>query len=281
MKLSIIILNYNTKELTLKCVESVVKNSKGLDHEIIIIDNGSDEKLEKNKSFKLINSKTNLGFAGGNNIAKKYAKGEYILFLNSDTEVEKDTLTRTLTYMDEHPEIGALTCKLVLPSGELDKDARRSFPTPWVAFTHFSGLDKVLPKSKIFAKYWYGYQSPDKTQEVDVLQGAYFLTRKKILDEVGWFSDDYFLDGEDIDLSFKIKQLGYKIIYYPVVSILHIKKASKKKRSLKSKMAGVNSMEIFYKKFLWERYPLVLNLVVTVGIYIMKGFRFGKAIIGK
>src|SRR5258708_26002206 len=221
-------------------------------------------------TIRLIENKWNLGFAGGNNSARKHCKGEYILLLNSDTEVSKGTLQETVKYLNDHKEVGALTCKTVLPNGNLDRDARRSFPTPWVALIHFSGLDIVFPKSRIFARYWYGYTSPDEIQEVEALQGAYFLTRKKILDEVGWFSEDYFLDGEDIDLSWKIWHAGYKIIYYPKVSILHIKKASKKKRSLKSVLAGMDSMEIFYEKHLWEKYPLLVNFVVIVAIYFIK-----------
>ncbi len=279
MKLSVIILNYNTKDLTLKCVESVIKNTKNLDYEIILVDNGSLENFPKSSDYRLVTNKTNLGFAGGNNSARKFAKGEYVLFLNSDTEVEKNTLQDTVSYMDGRKDIGALTCKTFLPNGKLDRDARRSFPTPWVALTHFTGLDRIFPKSYLFAKYWYGYKSPDEIHEIDALQGAYFFTRKKILDEVDWFSEDYFLDGEDIDLSWKIQNLGYKNIYYPKVSILHIKKASKRKRSLKSTLAGMNSMEIFYKKHLWENYPLLLNFIVLNAIHLMKAIRFGKAIV--
>ncbi len=278
-KLSVIILNYNTKELTLKCVDSIVKKTHGVNYEIIVVDNGSIEKIPKGKKYKLISSDENLGFAGGNNLAREFVKSEYVLFLNSDTEVNEDTLIESLKYLEENKDVGAMTCKTILPSGELDKDARRSFPTPFVAFTHFSGLDRLFPESKIFAKYWYGYKSAEETQEVEALQGAYFLTRKKILDEVGWFSGEYFLDGEDLDLSWKIWHAGYKIIYYPKVSILHIKKASKKKRSLRSVLAGMNSMEIFYKKFLWEKYSLILNLVVIGAIYLMKGFRFTKVLL--
>ncbi|SRR5258708_3193333 len=279
MKLSIIILNYNTKELTINCVKSIIKNTKNLDYEIIVVDNGSSEKLNKSSDYILVTNETNLGFAGGNNSAYKFAKGEYILFLNSDTEVYKETLKKSVEYLEKNKKIGALTCKTILPSGKLDKDARRSFPTPWVALTHFSGIDRIFPKSKIFAKYWYGYKSADLVQEIDSLQGAYFLTRKKILDKVGWFSEDYFLDGEDIDLSWKIKEAGYENIYYPEVSILHIKKASKKKRSLRSVMAGMNSMEIFYKKYLWERYPLLLNMIVIITIHILKSIRLVKTIL--
>lgn len=280
MKLSIIILNYNTKDLTLRCVESVIKNSKGVDCEIIVVDNASTEKFPKSKDYRLVSNTANLGFAGGNNSARKLVKGEYILFLNSDTEVHENTIKDTVKYLDEHKEIGAITCKTVLPSGQLDKDARRNFPTPWVSFTHFSGLEKIFPTSKTFARYWYGYKSPDEVQEVDVIQGAYFLTRKKLMDEVGWFNEGYFLDGEDIDLCWKIKETGAKIIYYPKVSILHIKKASKKgRKTMRFVMAGVNSMEIFYRERLWNKYPLILNLFVILGIYIIKLVRLVRVIL--
>ncbi len=289
MKLSIVILNYNTKDLTLKCVESIIQNTKNLDYdgvtrfsyEIIVVDNGSTEKIDKNKKYILISNDENLGFAGGNNSARKIAKGTYVLFLNSDTEVYKGTLQETVKYLDEHGEVGSLTCKTVLSNGKLDRDARRSFPTPWVALTHFSGLDRIFPKSNIFSRYWYGYKSADEIQEIQALQGAYFLTRKKILDEVNWFSEDYFLDGEDIDLSWKILHAGYKNIYYPKVSVLHIKKASKRKRSLKSMMAGMNSMEIFFKLRLWQNYPLILNLTVILAIYFLKTIRLVRIIIKK
>lgn len=288
MKLSIVVLNYNTKELTKKCLLSLSKVLGETNFEIIVIDNASSDgsveffrKLQiKGLRFDLIENKSNLGFAGGNNSAKKICKGEYVLFLNSDTEVYKNTLKETVKYLDENSEVGAITCKIVLPDGSLDRDARRSFPTPWVALTHFVGLDRVFPRSKIFAKYWYGYKDPEEIQEVDALQGAYFMVRKETLDEVGWFSEDYFLDGEDIDLCWRIKEKGLKIMYYPKVSILHIKKASKKgRRSARTVMAGVNSMEIFYKKHLWERYPLAVNFTVLVAIYLMKVLRFIKVVL--
>ena len=271
--LSIVILNYNTKDLTLACIDSIIRDTKGLEYEIIVIDNGSEEKLPEVPKAKIIRNKKNLGFAAGNNIAKTVVKGEYVLFLNSDTIVPKDTLRETVAFLEKNREYAALGVKTILPSGELDRDARRSFPTPWVAFSHFSGLDRVFPKSRALSKYWYGYKSADEAHNVDVIQGAYFLTRKSILDKVNWFSEDYFLDGEDIDLCWKIKETGSKIIYFPKYFITHIKKATKNKIGLKYASRGVEAMEIFYKKHLWSRYPLVLNMLVIFGIRILKALR--------
>lgn len=281
-KLSIIIVNYNTAEITKNCLLSLMEVEDEIDFEVIIVDNNStDNSVEEikqtiihNTKYKILVNKVNLGFAKGNNAAANYAKGKYILFLNSDTVVFKNTLKEAVEYLENNKDIGALTCKTVLPNGKLDLDARRSFPTPWVALTHFSYLDRIFPSSKIFAKYWYGHISEDVTHEVDVLQGAFFLSRREVLDQVGWFSEDYFLDGEDIDLSWKIKDQGYKIIYYPKVSILHIKKASKKKhRNIKAVLGGVRAMEIFYKSRLANNYPFFINWIVLVAISLMKVVR--------
>jgi len=289
--LSIVVLNYNTKDLLFNCISSLRKVNDKTTFEILVVDNGSnDGSIEMLGEFfpkvKLIKNKKNFGFAKGNNAARKHVKSKYVLFLNTDTLVDSGVLDECVSYMENDKSVGALTCKLVMSGGSLDKDARRSFPTPWVAFTHFSGLDRVFPKSKLFSRYWYGYLPADKTHEVDVLQGAFLLTKKKILDQVGWFSEDYFLDGEDIDLSWKIKQRGFKLVYYPKVSIVHLKgftKGKNKSQSKKSKkerlkyvMSGMNAMEIFYKKHLSQNYNAFINFFVYLGIKTLKAIRYIK-----
>jgi hypothetical protein len=238
---------------------------------------------DKYPKVRLIENKENLGFSAGNNSARKYCSGEYILFLNSDTTVPNNTLDECIDFIKKDKEIGAMTCKVVLPNGKLDKDTRRSFPTPWVAFTHFSKLDRIFPKSKIFAKYWCGYLSEDAISEIDSLQGAFCLIRKKVLEKIGWFDEDYFLDGEDIDLCWRIKEKGWKIIYYPQAVITHLKGASKGKNfktkktdfpeRLKIIIAGINSMEIFYRKRLWKKYSIITNWLVILGINFIKLIR--------
>lgn len=293
--LSIIVLSYNTKGLLRDCLNSLERIRKELPLEVIVPDNGSSDGSVKmvKKEFpwvkKVIDIGENLGFAAGNNKARKYAEGEYVLFLNSDTLVYKNTIPKNIGYLDEHKDVGAATCKVVLKNGELDKDTRRSFITPWIGLTHiYLKLDRIFQKSKLFAKYWYGYISEDKVHEVDAIQGAFFLARKNVLDKVGWFDEDYFLDGEDIDLSWKIKNAGWKIVYYPRVKILHLKGASKGKNNkikkvplkekLKYRLAGVNSMELFYRKRLWSRYPLFLNIIIIIGIRFLKVVRIIKII---
>jgi len=291
VELSVIILSYNTKEVLQKCLHSLLAIKDKAKLQIIVVDNGSSDstikmlKSEFAKEIELIEHKQNLGFAKGNNSARKKCFGKYVLFLNSDTFVRKNTIKKTLKYLQNNPSVGALTCKLVLLNGGLDKDARRSFPTPGVALPHFLGLDKIFPKSKIFAQYWYGFIPPNKVHEVDVIQGAYFLTRKKILDQVGWFDENYFLDGEDIDLCWKIKSQGWKIVYYPKISAIHLKGVSKgKKKEFKGSFQerkrivteGVRSMELFYRKRLWNRHSILFNLLIISGIKIIKLLRIFK-----
>lgn len=294
-KLSIIVLSYNTKDILRNCLESLKKVEKEVFFEVIVPDNastnGSPEIVEKEFPWvQLIRTGGNLGFARGNNKARKEAKGEYILFLNSDTIMKPGVLSETIKYLEDHKDVGALSCRLVLANGSLDKDARRRFPTPGISLPRLLGLAKILPNLKSLGKYYYDDIPEDKIQEVEVIQGAYFLTKKEILNKVNWFSEEYFLDGEDIDLCWKIKEEGYKIIYYPEVSIIHLKGASKGKNKaikkkpplkerIKFRLSSVNSMEIFYRKRLWEKYPLPLNIVVLVGINLLKLIRLIKVVL--
>lgn len=284
--LSIIILSFNTKDLLRDCLNSLKRVEREISFEVIVADNGSvDGSLLMVKkefpSVTVLDNKTNVGFAKGNNAARKIAKGKYVLFLNSDTVVYKGVLKECVDFLKKNPDVGAITCKLVLANGKVDKDIRRRFPTPWVSFNRL-----VLGNGRL---YWYEDISPNKIHEVDAIQGAFHLSPRRVLDEVNWFSEDYFLDGEDIDLCYKIREAGYKIYYYPKVKILHLKGASKGKYETKKKvplasrlkfrMASVNSMEIFYKKHLWKRYPVALSLLVLTGIKCLKVARFVKTIL--
>ncbi|MFZ5932919.1 MAG: glycosyltransferase family 2 protein [Patescibacteria group bacterium] len=288
--LSIIILNYNTQELLRECLASIRRYKDEVPLEVIVSDNastdGSPAMVRKEfPEVKLVEGE-NEGFAKGNNRAKGLVRGKMVLFLNPDTLVEKDVFFKTVRYLQEHKNVGAVSCKLVLPNGEMDKDTRRSFPTPWVSLTHLIlKLDRFFPRSYLFAKYWYGYIPEDATHPVDAIQGAFFLTWKRILDRVGWFDEGYFFDGEDLDLCWQIRKVGYEIVYYPEVSIIHVKGVTKGKskkwkhkvplsQRVKIRLAGVNSMERFYRKNLWKRYPVAFNYFMILAIKIFKVVRW-------
>jgi hypothetical protein len=280
-ELSVIILNYNTKDLLFNCLDSLKKHANGVSLEVIVSDNGSTDGSIEMVSNKFPSVKClvgpNTSFANGNNRARGVARGEFILFLNSDTVVKENTLAETTAFFKSHKDVGVVTCKLVLPNGKLDKDARRRFPTPWISFKRF-----FLGNAR---EYWYESVDENKILEVDSVEGAFLLTRKNILDKVDWFDENYLFDGEDLDICFRIKKLGYKIIYFPEVSITHFKGATKGKVSefkskvppeliLKRRMEGVNSMEYFYKKNLWNSYPILFNYFVLSGIKLLKLARY-------
>ena len=274
-KLSVVILNHNTKELLSGCLNSLKKYINEVSLEVIVSDNastdGSPQMLRKDFTWVKIIEGPNISFSNGNNRARKIVKGEYILFLNSDTLIHKNTLKKTLEYIQKHKDVGALTCKLILKNGKLDKDARRRFPTPWISFNRL-----FLRNGN---KYWYKDVSPDITHEVDAIQGAFFLVPKKVLDQVDWFDEKFIFDGEDLDLCFQIKKAGYKIVYYPEVSITHFKKGTRIKLTdiqVNRKMQGIQSMEYFYRKNLWNNYPLPFSYFVILGIKTLKLIRFVK-----
>ena len=290
MKLSIIIVSYNTKELLQKCLDSLVSsyshefNTKL--YEIIVVDNNSiDDSAafiqSKFPQVILIQNKTNQGFSKANNAGVKKSKGTYVLFLNPDTEVNKNTLLYMLDFMEKNPNVGVLTCQVLLPDGKLDDASHRGFPTPWRALCHFSGLGKLFPHSLLFDGYHLGYKNMNVAHEIDACAGAFLLIRRDAGEKVRWFDEDYFWYGEDLDLCFKVKKEGWKIMYVPDVSILHHKGAASgfKKRTAhlakideetkkKITQARFNVMRIFYKKHYQRVYPQWVTTIVLWGIIV-------------
>lgn len=289
MRLSIIIVSYNTRELLKKCLESAVNCQLLADSfEIFVVDNastdGSVEMVQKEfPQVNLIASDKNLGFAKANNLALKQAQGDYILFLNPDTVVPLETLPAMLKFMEENKDVGIATCKVELANGLLDWDCHRGFPTPWASLTRFLGCCKVFPKSKIFNQYYLGYLPMDKIHEIDSCAGAFLLTRREVLNEIGFWDEDYFFYGEDIDLCFRAKKAGWKVVYNPNAKIIHYKGASSGIKKTTQKVtkatsesrqkalrASVDAMRIFYDKNLKGRYPAIVDILVYAGIWALR-----------
>lgn len=281
--LSIIIVNYNTGKFLKKCIASVAGNVKHVSYEIIVVDNNSiDGSASAINNLKAIKNKENLGFSRANNQGVKISgKSRYILFLNPDTIMQKQTIEEMIKFMDTHKDAGAATCKLVMPNGEIDDASHRGFPTPWNAFCHFTGLSQMFPRSRIFAGYNLGWMNFDKIHEIDALAGAFMLVRRIAGEQAGWWDEDYFFYGEDIDFCYELKQKGWKIYYVPTVSITHykgvsggIKSVSKeittasretKKRTMNARF---NAMRIFYNKHYKQKYSWIATQLVNLGISI-------------
>lgn len=294
MEISIVIVSYNTKELLKACLKSAVEATKNLKVEIFVVDNnssdGTAEMVKENfPTVHLIANGHNAGFSKANNQALAKAKGKYILVLNPDTIVPKETIKTMINFMEKNRQIAVSTCKIELYTGGLDKDARRHFPTPWRAFTHFSKLEQIFKGSQIFDQYYVGYKSSDVEQEVDACVGAFMLVRKSAMEKVGLFDEDYFFYGEDLDWCYRFKKAGYKIVYTPIAKIIHykgassgIKESSKEvtKATQQSKKRvlyeSVHAMEIFYKKHYQKSYPFFINWAVLFALKLLMILRTSK-----
>jgi len=295
VNLSIIILSYNTSALLRQCLESVADSiqqtaiSNKLKAEIIVVDNnscdGSQEMVKREFSeVVLVENKENQGYAKGNNTGLKYAHGDYILFLNSDTEVFSGALEEAVKFMNKNPKVGALSPKTLLASEKMDPDCHRGFPTPWASLTYFFGLEKLFPKSKIFGQYHKLYFDLENNHEIDAGAGAFMIISREIIDRVGTWDENYFFYGEDLDFFYRIKKAGYKVMFYAKPLLKHYKGASSglrkeskpiaknsKENRIRVAKASVKAMEIFYKKFYKNVYPGWLTFVVLVAIKT-KGF---------
>lgn len=253
MKLSVIIVNFNVKYFLEQALLSVRRASNGIAMEVFVVDNHSvDDSVamvqEKFSEVTLIANEENVGFSKANNQAIRISKGEYVLLLNPDTVVEEDTFSKCLAFMDTHPDAGALGVKMIDGSGKFLPESKRGFPDPFVAFAKTFGLSRLFPKSRLLNRYHLGYLDKDQTHEVDVLAGAFMLIRKEALDKAGLLDEDFFMYGEDIDLSYRISKCGYKNYYFAGTTIIHYKGESTKKGSLNYVRTFYQAMIIFARK---------------------------------
>ncbi|HYC79442.1 MAG TPA: glycosyltransferase family 2 protein [Candidatus Binatia bacterium] len=263
MDLSVIILNYNTKGLLRDCLKSVLASTGSYKTEVIVADNGSaDGSIEMVRSefpqVKLLENGRNLGFAKGNNEAIKMASGRHVMLLNSDTVVKPDAFEKMISKADSDPMIGALGPKILLANGQLDPSSRRNFPNPANSFFRLFGL-------KRFSNY--NIAGPvDQEMEVESIMGACMLVPRTVIEKVGMLDEEFFFYGEDLDWCYRIKEAGYKVVYYPAAQILHLKSASSRQIPFKIVKVAYTAMKIFYRKHYAPKYPVVFNWLVYAGI---------------
>ncbi len=280
MKLSVIILNYNVKYFLQKCIQSVQDAITNIDAEIIVVDNASSDdscKMVKQNfpNVILLESKKNLGFPKGNNRGVAMAKGEYTCILNPDTVVAEDTFIKALAFADAQKDCGIVGVKLIDGTGNFLPESKRGIPTPWVAFTRFSGLYKLAPK--LFGKYYASHLKENENGEVSILVGAFMLLKKSIYKEVGGFDEGAFMYADDIDLSYAVKEYGYKNYYFSDTTIIHYKGESTNKDQ-KTLHHSREAMKFFYKKHFKTNFLFDLFLRVGIKFFSLTKFLRTKAL---
>ena len=277
LKLSVIIVNYNVKYYLDQCIRSVLRAFEEMNTpaEIIVVDNhsadGSVDYLEQRYPQKLfpmvrfVRSAHNLGFARANNIAIRQSRGEYVLLLNPDTIVGEDALKASVDFMDAHEDAGAVGVRMLGAQGRRAMESRRGLPTPMVSFFKMLGFCNRWPHHRLFGKYYMGYLPWDEPSQIEVVSGAYCMLRRKALDEVGLLDEDFFMYGEDIDLSYRVLKGGYHNYYLPV-DILHYKGESTQKSSFRYVHVFYEAMLIFFRKH-YSGMTFLLSLPIKTAIY--------------
>lgn len=270
-KLTVVIVNYNVKYYVEQCLMSLQRALADVDAEVYVVDNhsqdGSVEYLsERFPSVNIIRSQHNLGFARANNLAIRQSESEYVLLINPDTFVGEQVVTQAIRFMDDHEKAGGLAAWMLKTDGSSANESRRGLPTPLVSFYKIFGFCSRFPKSKVFGKYYMGYLPWDKPAQIEVVSGAFFFARRKVLDEVGLLDEDFFMYGEDIDLSYRILKGGYENWYLPI-KILHYKGESTQKSSFRYVHVFYDAMLIFFRKH-YSHLSLLISIPVKTAVYL-------------
>lgn len=278
IRLSVVIVSYNVKSYLLNCIRSVQKSAQHIQTEIIVVDNASaDQSVEAvSREFSdviLIKNEVNRGFGSACNQGLTIANGKYLLILNPDTLVEEHAFEKLLGFGDENPDAGLIGCKILNEDGSLQLACRRSFPTPWIAFTRLSGLSKLFPKSSLFSRYNLTFLDENRPYEVDAISGSFMLMSRYAYEKVGGFDERFFMYGEDLDLCFRIKQAGFKVVYRPEASIIHFKGKSVSP-TVDTQYHFFHAMKIFVQKHKLNHNRMTgfLNLAISLH-YIFSAIR--------
>jgi len=282
--LAIIIVNFNVSNLLRNCLVTVFNSYQDISYEVCVVDNASEDNSAKMVALEfpqahLIANHENVGYPSANNQGMRFFGFDvqesspgyrYVLLLNPDTEVPPDAFTKLISYLDKNSEVGVIGPKLVLPTGELDLACRRSFPTPEVSFYRMIGLSRIFPRSKRFGRYNMTYLDDSVTAEIDSVVGAFMMVRAEAIQQVGLMDEQFWMYGEDLDWAKRIKDSGWKVVYYPEVSVLHIKRASSR-HNRRARIEFYRAMLIFYYKYYRDQTSWFLHWLVLIGIAIKGG----------
>jgi len=284
--LAIVIVNYNVRDLLRRCLTSVFASRGDLTFDVCVVDNAStdDSAAMVRGEFplvQLIANEENVGYPAGNNQGLKLlgvdqaageARPRYCLLLNPDTEVPADAFAQFVDYLDTHQDIGVIGPKLVLPDGSLDLACRRSFPTPEVSSYRMLGLSRLLPRSRRFGRYNMTYLDENEVADVDSVVGAFMMVRTRAVADVGLMDERFWMYGEDLDWAKRIKDDGWRVVYYPLVEVLHVKRASSRQNK-RAQYEFYRAMLIFYQKHYRADTSYPLHLLIILGLLIKGGRR--------
>ena len=260
MQLSVVIVSYNVRHYLVQCIDSVLRATQGMEADVWVVDNAStDGTVDYVRRFfpqaHFIENQENVGFARANNQAIRQSQGEYVLLLNPDTIVGEDALAGAVRFMDEHPQAGATGTRMLNRNGSFAFESRRGLPFPATSFYKITGLCSLFPRSRRFGRYYMRYLDAEQPAQIEVVSGAFFLLRRTALEQAGLLCEDYFMYGEDIDLSYNLLQHGWQNWYQPF-RILHYKGESTQKTSYRYVHSFYDAMLIFFNKHLARRYRL-------------------------
>ncbi len=272
MELSVVIVSYNVSDFLRRALQTLIAAAGETEHEIIVVDNNSSDGSpvmvrEEFPSVKLIDSDSNEGFSAACNRGIKTSAGDYILILNPDTETEPYAIDRALGFMRTHPEAGAAGARLTDGKGRFLPESKRGFPSPLTSLFRFTGLGKIFPRSAFFNAYYLGDRPENETCPADILTGAFMLIRREALEKAGLFDTDFFMYGEDIDLSWRIRKAGYINYYLHDVRITHFKGCSSSREREAAVRHFWDAMAIFAGKHLKRGW----HLPVKVAVVLLKG----------
>ncbi|MEO6350323.1 MAG: glycosyltransferase family 2 protein [Candidatus Limnocylindrales bacterium] len=258
-ELSIVVVHYETPDELSACLESVQAATTSVSAEVFVVDNASADfdPIAVNTILPnavVLAGTTNEGFARGANRALRQASGLYVLLLNPDTMVAPDSLRVMVDYMDAHPDVGCSTARLIMQDGRLDLACRRSFPTPKRALFRLTMLSKLFPRSRTFAQYNLTYLDEHQEAEIDSPCGAFMMVRSDVVKTVGLLDEAYFMYGEDLDWAYRIKHAGWRVMYTPLTTVTHIKRASSRQSRPRTIRAFYDAMRIFFRRHYEEQY---------------------------
>src|SRR3990172_1751398 len=273
MDLSVIIVNYNVRDFLENALASAREAMKGIDGEVIVVDNASDDGSvemvgRKFPGVRMVANDRNIGFAAANNIALRLSRGRYMLLLNPDTIVKEDTFQIIIRFLDTHPDAGLAGCRILNPDGTLQLACRRSFPTPWVAFTKIVGLASLFPRSRLFGRYNLTYLDPEQPAEVEAISGSFMVIRREAQQQVGLLDEMFFMYGEDLDFCYRLNTSGWKIFYVPETQIIHFKGESSKKSYFEHRLIFYRDMRIYVRKHFHKGRQFFPSWFLIFAIYL-------------